>query len=125
MAEMRNSGPDVENNKSGGSVRRPRRAAGGKTSKVNVYNAAGSPTVREAEDESEDFKRGGHAKKMDGGMVMGDASKARGDKMPRGRLASGGRAGGSPFSSGRTMTAPKNDDAGRGKEGVKISSEPD
>lgn len=122
---MKNSGEEPGHEKRGGGVRRPRRAAGGSTSKVQAYNAQGSNEAKEAEDESEDFKKGGHVAKKAGGMVEGMPSQMRGDKAPRGRErhAAGGRAGGTVWSSGRTMNAPKDDKAGRGHQSVSVPSE--
>lgn len=105
----------------GGAMRRPRRKAGGK---INVYNAEGSPAVAAAKDEDESFKKGGRPKRAAGGMAEGAASMPRGDQAPRGRLAKGGRAGGSPFSSGRTLTSPKDDKSGRGHENISVPTEP-
>lgn len=102
-------------------VRRPRRKAGGKT--INEYNAVGSPAMAAAKDQTEDFKKGGRPKRAAGGMADGAASMPRGDQAPRGRLAKGGRAGGSPYSSGRTLGSPKDDKAGRGHESVTVPSE--
>lgn len=74
----------------GGPVRRPRRARGGKSSPVNEYNAQGSPEMREAEDEKEEFKRGGRKVRKAGGIAVGERTMDRADKAPRGRHAKGG-----------------------------------
>lgn len=102
--------------------RRPRRAKGGKA--VNKYNAQGSPAMDAAEDETEDFKRGGRSKRKAGGMAEGGASEMRADKMPRGRHAAGGRASHSPYSSGSKISMNVGDEASKGHEGVKVPSEP-
>lgn len=106
----------------GGAMRRPRRAKGGST-KVNEYNAQGSPEMAEVKDESETFKKGGHAKRKAGGMAEGEMPMPRADKAPRGRPH---RAmGGSVYSSGSKLDAPKSgDDASRGREGQKVPAEP-
>lgn len=90
MKEMEEPGTETE--KRGGMThhRRGRHARGGKAEKVNVYNAAGSPEVREAEDEEEDFKHGGKAKRKHGGHAEGEMAMHRADRMPRGRRAAGG-----------------------------------
>lgn len=90
---------------------RKRRAAGGRTT---LYNAKGSPAAASATDETSDgFKRGGKARK-DGGAIGGMASggnlakRARGGSVPgraHGGSVSGMKsAGGSPFSSGRSVS---------------------
>jgi hypothetical protein len=112
-------------------------ARGGKAGekKVNVYNAEGSPTMKEAEDEEPDFKRGGRSKHKDGGLALGGAAKMRADKPARGLaaggaarpgFAAGGRAGAhSPYSSGRKLTAPEDAKESRGYEGVSVPPEPE
>lgn len=72
-------------------------AKGGKAE--HLYNAQGSPEAREAEDEEDEFKRGGLARKKKderkrGGKVEGEKAMAH-----LGKRARGGRTGGSPFSS--------------------------
>lgn len=82
---------DHLDDKRGGHVRRPRRARGGvPQTKVNEYNAQGSPEEREIEDESEDFGKGGRAKRRHGGKADGEHTQKRADRMPRGRHARGG-----------------------------------
>lgn len=86
-----------------------------KTSK-NIYNAAGSPEMASAEDETPGFKKGGVAKKKKkdheklkhGGMVEGKMEKMRADKKSRGgkaeerhKRASGGRT---PYTSGHNTS---------------------
>ena len=175
-AVMHNMGPGPEDEKHGGHVRRPRRARGGRTSPVQVYNAQGSKAVQSAEDESEDFMHGGRAKRKPGGVAGGHEARARGDRAHRGRHAKGGavhhehehhgdgaavhhhhhaeghavhhhgdgdihmhrrhggatrehhakggRAGGSPLSTGRNIKPPMDDAPGRGHEGVTAPPEP-
>ena len=63
--------------------------------KPNVYNAKGSPEVKEAEDEEEDFGKGGKVKKekrAHGGKAEGEHAMERADRMPRGKRAHGGKA---------------------------------
>lgn len=73
---------------------------GGKTkSKINEYNAQGSPEVSEAKNEKEGFKRGGGIKGKHAGHAEGTKSHMRLDKKPR-KLA----AGGSPYSSAKKMS---------------------
>lgn len=118
----------------GGEVgHRGHHARGGKA--INVYNAAGSPTVKEAENEEPDFKGGGRAKRKDGGLALGGAAKMRADKPPRGLatggtarpgFAAGGRAGAhSPYSSGRKLEPPMDAKEARGYEGVSVPPEPE
>ncbi len=87
--EMRDMDEPI-NEERGGKIRRPRRAKGGKTHPVNEYNAKGSPEMKEAEDEREEFKKGGHEKRKAGGHAMGEHAEHRADKEPRGRRAKGG-----------------------------------
>lgn len=89
MKEMETPGTETE--KDGGKThhRRGRHARGGKAKDVNEYNAQGSPEVKEAEDEAEDFNKGGKAKRKDGGHAEGEAAHMRADRMPRGRKAGG------------------------------------
>ena len=86
--------PNTEAEKHGGHVRRGRHARGGKAQSVNMYNAKGSPEEKEAEDEAEDFHKGGKAKRKHGGHAEGEAAMHRADRAPRGRhkRAEGGRA---------------------------------
>lgn len=110
--------------KKGGHVRRPRRARGGKSEpEVNEYNAKGSPEMKEVEDESEDFKRGGHKKRKAGGEAMGEHERHRADKTPRGRHERRA-AGGSVYSSGKALSMKQGDGDSKGHEGVKVPSEP-
>jgi hypothetical protein len=106
--------------------RRPRRAKGGAT-KVHEYNAVGSPTMKEAASEEEDFKKGGakHMKRRAGGMAEGHMAEPRADKMPRGRHHR--KAGGTVWSTGTRISPPEgagHDDASRGHEGVKVPEQP-
>ncbi len=133
MKDMDEPGSQAE--KAGG---RTHRASGGEApsrKKINVYNAVGSPTVKEAEDEEPDFKRGGRSKHSNGGLALGGAAKMRADKPARGLatggaarqgFATGGRTGAhSPYSSGRKITAPEDAKESRGYEGVNVPSEPE
>lgn len=54
-------------------------------------------------DEAEEKKRGGRAKKKEGGMVHGEAAKAHAGRKPR---KSGGSATSNPFSSARQGAPP-------------------
>ncbi len=53
----------------------------------HLYNAQGSPESREIDAKSDGFKKGGRAKRKEGGHVEGHASK-----MHLGRRARGGKA---------------------------------
>ncbi len=125
-----------------------RHARGGKADehKVQVYNAQGSREVKDAEDETPEFKKGGHKKRADGGHAEGEKAEERLDRAKRGRharggkareeheeheeekrgghhkRASGGRAGHNPYSSGRQMSEGKGYD---GHEGVRVPSSSD
>lgn len=108
---------------------RGRHARGGATKdrkEINQYNAVGSPTAKEAEDQTPDFKKGGRKHRKDGGMADGGMSESRDDRPMRGRRAAGGRAGGhSPYSSGRALNAPESSTGpAGGHEGVKVADEP-
>ena len=72
-----------------------------KRGKANIYNAKGSPEVSEAEDEKPGFKKGGKAKRKDGGKVDGHMAAMRADKKPRHHRAAGGRT---PYSSGHEVS---------------------
>lgn len=76
-----------------------KRASGGKP-KGNLYNAAGSPAAKSAEDTTNDgFKKGGHVKKRaSGGNVEGEADHGRMDKRRRGGSVRKRASGGSPYS---------------------------
>jgi hypothetical protein len=77
-----------------------------KKGKEQEYNAQGSKEMSDAHDETDDFKRGGHAKKKKmrhGGHVEGHKAKERADRKPHKR-AMGGRT---PFSSGHETSMPK------------------
>lgn len=115
---------DRPEDKRGGGVRRPRRAKGGKAgTKVNEYNAKGSPEMRDVEDETDGFAKGGHAKRKDGGMAHGEHGMERADRAPRGRARRA--AGGGVWSSGSKLERPKDGDAAsRGHEGQKVDPEP-
>lgn len=82
--------PNTMAEKAGGHVRRGRHARGGRAQSVNMYNAKGSPEEKEAEDEAEDFHKGGKAKRKHGGHAEGEAAMHRADRMPRGKRAVGG-----------------------------------
>ncbi len=141
---------DRPEDKAGGHVRRHRRARGGKSeSPVHVYNAEGSPEIKEVEDEREDFSHGGRKRKH-GGHAEGEHMPHRADKTPRGRRKHGGEAreheeherrrhggeareherhrraaGGSVWSSGKAMSMKEGEGDSRGHEGVKVPNEPD
>ena len=72
-----------------------------KKGKMNVYNAKGSPEEHEADDESPEFKKGGRAKRKDGGKAEGHMAKMRADKKPRHHRAMGGKT---PYSSGHAVS---------------------
>lgn len=97
-----------------------KRAVGGKAEMKadkktqHLYNAAGSPEAHEAEDEVDDFKKGGKARKRkDGGKAEGKAAKERGDRKPRAKRAAGGHT---PFTSGHNTTDPKSVNDGHESE---------
>ncbi len=130
-----------------GGRHRGKHARGGHAKeKVNLYNAQGSPEAKEAEDEKDEFSKGGRKKRTAGGVAPGVAAAPRGDKGMRGRAAGGkaqalkrggkaeeeeekeeerehhargGRAGNSPWSSGKQLTAPERAKSGN-NEGVKV-----
>lgn len=107
--------------------------------KGHLYNAEGSPESKSIDAESDGFKRGGKAKKREGGAVEGGAARMHLGKRARGGMAGkesgdkveerdedepehedeekperarGGRAmarGGSPFSAARKLTDFDND----------------
>ena len=72
--------------------RRERRARGGKAAETqplhlehgNKYNAQGSPEAKEEDEKSNGFKRGGRAKRKEGGHVEGHAAKHHLGKRARG-----------------------------------------
>lgn len=111
----------------GGMMHHRRRARGGSTEedkegepkdggKLQVYNAKGSKEEMDAEAEKPEFKKGG-AKRKHGGHASGEMAHKRLDRRPR--RATGGRAADhSPYSSASAMSAPLDDRAGRGFEGV-------
>lgn len=83
---------------------------GGEKGTRNVYNAANSPEMESAEDETAAMKKGGkvkkHMKRKHGGKIEGEKERARADKMPRGmhhKRASGGRT---PYTSGHVTSEP-------------------
>ncbi len=83
-----------EPEKRGGDVHgerhRGRHARGGHAKlEVNEYNAKGSPEMKEAADEKDEFSHGGRKKRKAGGMAPGLAAPMRGDKGMRGRAAGG------------------------------------
>jgi len=84
-------------------------------SKVNEYNAVGSPEEKEADDTMPEFNAGGKVKKAKkhahGGHADGKAPKHRLDRKPR---ASGGR---SPYSTGEKVSGgAAEDDEGKREE---------
>lgn len=83
--------------------------AKGEKSKMNEYNAKGSPEEKEAMDEKDSFKRGGK-KRKEGGSVHGSKSSMRLDKKARG----GRMDGGSPFSSAKSGEMPAKQSSGKG-----------
>ncbi len=108
MAALDRMGDSPDEHKHGG---RTKRARGGSiapepkgSESIHEYNAVGSPEMKEAKDRTPSFKRGGKLK--DGGMAEGEEARER---MDRPKRASGGRAGSSPYSSGRELTPPKVD----------------
>lgn len=85
-----------------------KKAMGG-SMKENVYNAVGSPEMKEAKDMSSGFKKGG-VKKKAGGEVPKGKSHKRLDKKAR-------RAAGGPvLSSASKKTEAEKDGAGQGHE---------
>ncbi len=104
---------------------RARRKSGGSAdgeapdhAKVNVYNAAGSPAMDSAKDQTPGFRKGGHKKRRDGGMAEGEMEKPRLDRRPR-RAAGGGVK--SPYSSASSFSDPTNNTSARGYEGTKAA----
>ena len=110
-----------------------RRARGGKADedgeakgdddhgKEQIYNAQGSNEVREADDETPAFSRGGRKKKKSGGMAEGKMAAHRLDRRPR--RAAGGMVtkGHNPYSSASSFTQPEmGSPAARGMEGQKV-----
>lgn len=90
--------------------------------KAQIYNAQGSNEVREATDETPEFKKGGEARKKrkSGGMAEGEHEMRRMDHKARGghaKRAAGGAAH-SPYTSGAHIEAPTKDKNGMGYEGV-------
>ena len=83
--------------------------------KAQIYNAQGSAAMDSAKDETPGFKKGGHKKRMAGGMAEGDMAGERLDRRPR-RAAGGRTPGGSPYSSASAMVGPEN--GNRGFEGT-------
>lgn len=131
--------------------RRERRAAGGKADTEplpketgNQYNAKGSPEEKEESAESDGFKRGGRAKRKDGGHVEGMKAKSHLGKRARGGATEEPRKGaeaptkedtmperarggnvmsrsGSPFSSAHKTTPPSEDkETGPGEQAPMI-----
>lgn len=87
-----------------------KKAMGG-SMKENVYNAVGSPEVKESHEKESGFKKGGKAKKKAGGKVEHGKSHHRADKKPR-------RAAGGPvYSSASKKSAADKSEAGQGHEG--------
>lgn len=88
MAEMEG---DYPKESKGGMVRRGRRARGGRGGgkEVQEYNAQGSEAVKAADDESDDFNKGGRAKRRHGGHTEGHEARGRADRERRGRAAGG------------------------------------
>lgn len=78
-----------------------KKASGGK---VNEYNAASSPEIKEAKNKAGGFKKGG--------VVDGKKSHKRLDKKGRGKMS----AGGSPLSSANKMSNYTNGGAGEGHQ---------
>lgn len=111
-----------EGDKKGG---RAKRARGGKSGdgeaseheKAQEYNAVGSNEMKEADDQTPGFKKGGakHHKRRSGGHAEGKMSDHRLDRRPR--RAMGGKAGHNPYSSAADMSAPANVESARGYEG--------
>src|SRR5215472_2696550 len=89
MHENEEANEEVE--KSGGHVGRHHRARGGRTEPVHIYNAEGSPTVKEAEDEEPDFERGGRTRRRHarGGNAHGEHAVMRADRVGSGPAACG------------------------------------
>lgn len=129
--EMKNTG-DHPGEAHGGPTRHHKRARGGSSeddtkpresrAKVQEYNAQGSNEVREATDETPEFKQGGEARKKrkSGGMAEGEHEMRRMDHKARGghaKRAAGGAAH-SPYTSGAHIEAPTKDKNGMGYEGV-------
>ena len=73
----------------------------GEKSKANEYNAKGSPEEKEAKDEKDSFKRGGHA--------HGHKQAKRLDKRARGGRMEGGK---SPFTEAHRASDPPGKSSG-------------
>lgn len=119
--------------------RHAKRAAGGKVKdrkgervKGNLYDAAGAPESREAEDtKGEGFRRGGHVKRKEGGEVHGEREKHNTAKRARGGHVGKHKEhhkehhkghfarGGSPYSSAHSLEAAGRDNSGHEGEGAK------
>jgi hypothetical protein len=87
-----------------------------KRKSANVYNAAGSPTMSEAQNETPSFNKGGRMKRKSGGTTEGFASGGRLDQ--HARRARGGSTR-TPYSTGSELSMPTDDREGRGYEGGK------
>lgn len=85
-----------------------KRATGGSTEAAEDDKKKNQRYTYESkvQDEAEERKAGGRAKRKSGGMAMGDSAKCHAGRKPR---KSGGRAGSdkNPFSSARSGTEPK------------------
>ena len=116
-----------EEHKAGG---RTRLAKGGRSSvseegssdrrkATNLYNAAGSPAMESATNETPGFRKGGatapKVRLRAGGNAMGALGSGRMDRV---RRQAGGRT---PYSSGSELQAPTDDRPGRGYEGGKAA----
>lgn len=82
------------------------------------YNAAGSPTMREATDATPSFGRGGRKRKA-GGTAGGMMAMSRMDHPRRQRGGSARAPARTPYSTGSSLSPPSSDREGRGYEGVK------
>jgi|SRR5215472_8356048 len=100
----------------GGNSSMSDKGASDKKKEANVYNAAGSPTMDEAKNETPSFNKGGRMKRKAGGTAEGFAAGGRLDQ--HARRANGGSTR-TPYSSGSVLSAPQDDRPGRGYENSK------
>ena len=94
--EYHNLGDHPDGHRRGGVPHRMRKARGGaareEKTKEKVYpiTGAGSPFEKEAEEERDEFRKGGKAKRAHGGHADGEHARSRPDRAPRGKRAKGG-----------------------------------
>jgi hypothetical protein len=107
---------DADDMKRGGHARGGKSESDGepeKEGKVQEYNAQGSNEMKEAKDETPEFRKGGRPKRKSGGHAEGKMEERRMDRRPR--RAAGGHT---PYSSASAFREPESGSAGRGYEGT-------